>query len=82
VRPVAAHLAELDAWKARDPVKLYRARLLEMDVTEGELAQIETTVVDEIKSAVKFGFASPPPTMDDVYEDVFIKPVPRVPVNH
>jgi TPP-dependent pyruvate/acetoin dehydrogenase alpha subunit len=81
VRPVEAHQAELADWKARDPVKLYRARLLEMDVTESELAQIEAAVVEEIKSAVKFGFASPLPTMDDTYEDVFIQPVPRTPVN-
>jgi pyruvate dehydrogenase E1 component alpha subunit len=81
VRPVEAHLSALAAWKARDPVKLYRTRLLEMEVTERELAGIESAVVDEVKAAVKFAFASPSPTLDDTYEDVFIQPVPRVPVD-
>jgi pyruvate dehydrogenase E1 component alpha subunit len=64
---------ELEAWKARDPVKRYRERLLQFGIGEAAIADIENDVrhvVDEATEACKKA-APPDPAIitADVYAD-------------
>jgi pyruvate dehydrogenase E1 component alpha subunit len=62
---------ELDAWLQRDPVILYRNRLLEHGVDESVIAELETDVrrvVDEATEACK---AAPSPPAEMLTRDVY-----------
>jgi TPP-dependent pyruvate/acetoin dehydrogenase alpha subunit len=62
---------ELDKWKARDPIKVYRERLKQFGIGEAAITAIETDVkriVDEATEACK---ASPPPPLDIITTDVY-----------
>ena len=62
---------EEDAWKPRDPVKVFRGELLGSGAfTEKRLAEIEQSVEDEINEAVRFADESPQPTAEVMYEDI------------
>ena len=64
---------ELDEWLKRDPVSLYRARLLESGVAEAALREIEGVAlraVDEATEAAKLSPASPVEVVEqDVWAD-------------
>lgn len=63
---------ELDSWKARDPVLIYRDRLLAegaIDAAFDEAARREIT--QEIDEAVAFAKASPYPPVSELHEHVF-----------
>jgi len=58
---------ELDAWIARDPLKLYQARCRERAVvSETEIEAMVTAITTEIDEAVAFAKASPFPTRDQL----------------
>jgi pyruvate dehydrogenase E1 component alpha subunit len=58
---------ELEAWKARDPLKLYAGRLRQHGiVSDGDIAVMEKTIDAEIDEAVAFAKASPFPTRDQL----------------
>jgi len=62
---------ELEAWMQRDPVKLYRKRLIEFGFDEDEVARIEQDSkrkVDEATAACK---AAPPPPEELLTTDVY-----------
>ncbi|MGH8141988.1 MAG: thiamine pyrophosphate-dependent dehydrogenase E1 component subunit alpha [Steroidobacteraceae bacterium] len=62
---------ELDRWKQRDPIKLYRARLLQMGFAPARLEAIDTEarrIVDEATEACK---AAPPTSTDILFTDVY-----------
>ena len=65
--------AEVAAWAERDPIPLYRARLLSLGVTEERLASIEDEVARAIDVATEFAKAGEEPgeasLMTDVYAD-------------
>ncbi|MBW2273537.1 MAG: dehydrogenase [Deltaproteobacteria bacterium] len=64
---------EVEEWKRRDPVALFRRRLLEEDrVSEEELAGIEAGAKAEIEAAVEFAVASDFPNPEDVFENVYV----------
>jgi TPP-dependent pyruvate/acetoin dehydrogenase alpha subunit len=69
-----------DEMKARldaDPVPAYRARLLSAGgFTEETLAALEARVDQEVADAVEFALASPPPSPEDIYTDVYAEVVP------
>jgi len=53
---------EIDAWKQRDPIKLFREKLLGQSVaTEDELAAVESAVESEVEEAERFAMESPVP---------------------
>jgi len=52
---------ELEAWKKRDPIPMYRKRLLEFGIAEKEIVAIETDVTSRVNAAVETAKASPPP---------------------
>jgi len=62
---------ELEKWLEKDPLKIYRKRLLEFGVTEDQIAGIEAEskrVVDEATEACK---ASPPAPVELLTTDVY-----------
>src|SRR6187402_184986 len=62
---------ELEKWKERDPIKIYRERLLQFGVSDDVIAKIDADVkrvVDEATEACK---ASPNPPMDILTTDVY-----------
>lgn len=60
---------ELTAWKARDPLALTEAQLLEAGVaSKDDLRAIRTEVQAEIDEAAAVAAEQPYPTMSDVYE--------------
>ena len=74
---------EINAWKARDPIKLLRDRLLADGVaTEAELDQIDAEVRQVIAEAVAFTESSPfpdPATVADHVYSVDLKPsIPNI----
>ena len=62
---------ELEKWLERDPLKLYRERLLKLGVTEGTLADIESQAMGKVEKATAEAKASPPPALDIIEKDVW-----------
>jgi acetoin:2,6-dichlorophenolindophenol oxidoreductase subunit alpha len=62
---------ELEAWLQRDPVPTYRQRLLAQGVQELELAALEREVLAEVDLATATAQASPPPTIESAYTQVW-----------
>ena len=62
---------ELDRWKLRDPIKIYRERLLQFGVTEKVIADIDTQVRKVVDDATEVCKASPPPPLDIITTDVY-----------
>jgi acetoin:2,6-dichlorophenolindophenol oxidoreductase subunit alpha len=62
---------ELERWRQRDPVKIYRARLLESGVAESVIAQIEADVRQKLDKATEVCKAAGPPPDDLIWTDVY-----------
>jgi acetoin:2,6-dichlorophenolindophenol oxidoreductase subunit alpha len=64
---------ELERWKERDPLKIYRARLTQFGIGEDEIVRIESDVkrrVDEATEECKAGSMPPADILTkDVYAD-------------
>jgi pyruvate dehydrogenase E1 component alpha subunit len=64
--------AELDAWKARDPIVTLRERLLQQGiVAPAELEHIRQRVDTVIEAALAFAQASPFPDLRELATDVY-----------
>ncbi len=63
---------EESAWLARDPIKLFRGRLVEEKVaTDAELDAIENSVQEEVDGAVQFAESSQDPEPEDALRNVY-----------
>jgi pyruvate dehydrogenase E1 component alpha subunit len=63
---------EVEAWLAKDPIKRFKERLLQIKtLTEAEIQQIEKEVSTEIEETVKFAMESPYPGPEEALEDVY-----------
>ena len=62
---------ELDEWLKRDPVSLYRARLIEAGVAEAALREIEGAAVRAVDEATEAAKLSPASPVDVVEQDVW-----------
>jgi acetoin:2,6-dichlorophenolindophenol oxidoreductase subunit alpha len=62
---------ELEDWLKRDPVTLYRERLLASGIDEAVLRDIETAAVRAVDEATEGAKASPPSSVDVVERDVW-----------
>jgi pyruvate dehydrogenase E1 component alpha subunit len=62
---------ELDRWRQRDPIKLYRARLLELGLNTESLDAIEKDVKRQVDEATEKCKAAPPPPADILLTDVY-----------
>ena len=64
--------AEKAAAVAKDPVPLFRAKLIETGVaTEDQLAGIEADIERQIEEAVQFALNSDIPSADEITRDVY-----------
>ncbi len=62
---------ELDAWKQRDPIDIFRTKLLDSgEATAEQLADLDTRVEQRVVSAVEAVLASPPPEIDEMLRHV------------
>jgi pyruvate dehydrogenase E1 component alpha subunit len=67
---------EVEAWRARDPISLFEARLVSEGVLDAAAVKaIEVEVEAEVRAAADFALASPKPAPDAAYEDVFAAPL-------
>ena len=63
---------ELEAWVKRDPIKTFKARLIEEKfATEEELKNLEEEARQLVKTAVQFAEDSPFPVPEEAFEDLF-----------
>ena len=62
---------ELEKWKERDPVKIYRERLKQFGIDEAVIAQIEADVKRRVDEATEKCKAAPPPALDLLATDVY-----------
>jgi pyruvate dehydrogenase E1 component alpha subunit len=62
---------ELDRWKQRDPIKIYRERLKQFGVGDQTIAGIDAEVRREVDEATERCKAAPMPPMDILTTDVY-----------
>ena len=63
---------ELEEWKKRDPVKLFKEYLLkEMKIEEKELGRIDSEIDKEIDDSIEFSENSPDPDPDDYKKYIY-----------
>jgi len=63
---------EVEEWKKKDPIDMFRKRLAEMKVmTEQDADKMDAGIAGEIEEAVKFAKESPFPAPEEALEDVF-----------
>ncbi|HKM87200.1 MAG TPA: thiamine pyrophosphate-dependent dehydrogenase E1 component subunit alpha [Xanthobacteraceae bacterium] len=62
---------ELDKWKERDPIKIYRQRLKQFGIDEEVIVRIETDVKRRVDEATEQCKAAPPPPFDLLTADVY-----------
>jgi pyruvate dehydrogenase E1 component alpha subunit len=62
---------ELERWKLRDPIKIYRERLEQFGVSEQTIAGIDADVRKDVDAATERCKAAPNPPMDILTTDVY-----------
>jgi TPP-dependent pyruvate/acetoin dehydrogenase alpha subunit len=62
---------ELEKWKERDPIKVYRARLAEFGISEEQIAAIETASKEKVDAATEACKAAPPSPAEILTTDVY-----------
>ena len=62
---------ELERWKQRDPIKIYRERLKQFGVSEEVMSEIEADVRKEVDDATEACKAAPNPPLDIITTDVY-----------
>ena len=62
---------EVEEWMKKDPVVLYRIRLLELGFAEAKLDEIDASAMATLEAATEQAKASPPPEIASAYTDVF-----------
>ncbi|WP_229698724.1 thiamine pyrophosphate-dependent dehydrogenase E1 component subunit alpha [Wenjunlia tyrosinilytica] len=62
---------EIAAWLERDPVPLYRSRLLSLGVPRAELERLEQAVAEAVDLATEEAKAGPPPAPELLMSDVW-----------
>jgi pyruvate dehydrogenase E1 component alpha subunit len=62
---------ELEKWLQRDPLPLYRTRLLDLGFAEETLKDLESTAMQKVDEATETAKASPVPSLDVIAKDVW-----------
>jgi pyruvate dehydrogenase E1 component alpha subunit len=63
--------AEVEAWYERDPVALYRARLLKSGVNPARLEDIERIARDKVDQATDEARQAPPPSLGEIESNLW-----------
>jgi pyruvate dehydrogenase E1 component alpha subunit len=68
---------EKEAWLQRDPIVIFRQHLVSEGLaTDGELDELEASILDEVEQAVAFTDASPFPDPSIAFADLYTEPTP------
>jgi TPP-dependent pyruvate/acetoin dehydrogenase alpha subunit len=71
--------AEVEAWRAKDPLARFRAELERRGVLgEDQRHAIDMEAAAEVEDSVRFAAASPPPSTDELYRDVYVPDDPAL----
>ena len=62
---------ELEKWKERDPIKLYRERLRQFGIGDDAIGAIDADVKRRVDEATETCKAAPPPSLDLLTTDVY-----------
>ena len=62
---------ELEKWKERDPLKIYRERLLDFGIGKDAILDIESAIKRDVDEATEACKASPNPPQDIIMTDVY-----------
>jgi pyruvate dehydrogenase E1 component alpha subunit len=62
---------ELERWKQRDPIKVYRERLAQFGISEKAISDIDARVKHEVDDATEKCKAAPPTSLDILTTDVY-----------
>jgi len=62
---------ELDRWKKRDPIIIYRERMKQFGISDDAIAKIDAEVKQVVDDATEKCKASPPPPLDILTSDVY-----------
>jgi TPP-dependent pyruvate/acetoin dehydrogenase alpha subunit len=62
---------ELEKWKERDPIKIYRQRLREFGISDEQIEAIERESMEKVEAATEACKAAPPPPEDIITTDVY-----------
>src|SRR6476646_3041333 len=62
---------ELEKWKERDPIKLYRERLKQFGIADEVIAGIDADVMRRVNEATEACKAAPPPPLELLTTDVY-----------
>jgi pyruvate dehydrogenase E1 component alpha subunit len=63
---------EVKRWQENDPIGIFRKHLIENKLsTSKALDEADSKVMDEVEQAVQFAEASPEPTLEDLYQDIY-----------
>jgi pyruvate dehydrogenase E1 component alpha subunit len=69
--------AEIATWRSRDPIAMLGTRLVDScGVSASELASILEEEQERLSVAVEFARASPHPTADEAFQDLYSNPFP------
>jgi pyruvate dehydrogenase E1 component alpha subunit len=63
---------EVRKWEENDPIGMFRIYLKAENIEEAEFDAIDDMVDIEVAKAVEFAEASPDPTLEDLYADVYV----------
>jgi len=68
---------EVKRWEEEDPIGIFRKYLVGNEIaTEDELDQQDAEAENVVEEAVAFAEASPEPTVEDLFEDIYVEPTP------
>jgi TPP-dependent pyruvate/acetoin dehydrogenase alpha subunit len=62
---------ELERWKLRDPIKIYRERLKQFGIADSVVAKIDAEVMQQVDDATEKCKAAPMPSADILTTDVY-----------
>ncbi len=62
---------ELEKWKQRDPIKIYRERLKQFGISDRQIAEVDESVRKEVDQATEACKAAPMPPADILFTDVY-----------
>ena len=62
---------ELEKWKERDPIKIYRERLKQFGIADDVIARIDADVKQRVDEATEKCKSAPPPPLDILTTDVY-----------
>ena len=67
---------EIEKWKERDPIELWKKRLLENGVAdEKEIGKMESELLKTVDDAIQFARQSPMPDPSDIFDHLFSQEV-------